>query len=145
MKPHLQTQLAFSAHRPRVDKEDTSGSVHALRLAHALELNDGRNLRASLRPSELPPLTQGPIFCQTSLLVFFISCILFTFLLLYFGILKVQIKGFDCTFRLLFPHECSLQSVQRNSFPPAALLNKYFTEVKQFGVKLYRFLYFHSL
>lgn len=33
------------------------------------------------------------------------------FLSLYIGILKMQIKGFDYMFQLLFPHEYSLQSV----------------------------------
>lgn len=70
-------------HRSRVDKEVTAGTVHALRLAHDLEPNRGRNLRASLRPSELRALTQGPILLDSTATIFYFMYFVHVFIPLY--------------------------------------------------------------
>lgn len=147
-KPHPQTRLAFSARRPRVDKKDPPGSVLALRLAHDLEPGGGTNLRASLRPSELLPLAQGPILLSgiTARIFFILFHMYFVHLFItLFWYLKSANKSLWLYVQALISSRVQPTKCVEKVFPsPAAVLNKYFTEVKQFGVKLYRFLYFPS-
>lgn len=66
-----------------MDKEDPAGAVHALRLADDLEPTDRRNLRASLRPSELRALTQGPILSDITATIFYFMYFVHVFITLY--------------------------------------------------------------
>lgn len=83
--PWLQTPLVFSPHRSGVDKEDTEGTLHALRLADDLELNDGRNLRAALRPFRASRSDAGSTFVRrlTALIFFHFMYFVHVFITLY--------------------------------------------------------------
>jgi len=71
--------------RSRVDKEDTAGAVHAVRLAHDLEPAGGRNLGASPRPPEPPeppaPTQQGPLVRHrcSDFILFHVLCLFFLY------------------------------------------------------------------